>query len=70
MEGFFIGPVRNGQQQMRPLLISLEKIPFIGSILKAFNMQEVKVKDPVILGKLSKHSYLLFLNDLIQDPFH
>jgi len=48
--------------------LSFEKIPMAGEILKAFNMQQIEVKDPVIMGKIKKHSYFLFLNDLLRKP--
>ena len=48
--------------------LNFEKIPLIGAILKAMNMQEITVKDPVIFREIKKNSYLLFLNDLLRKP--
>lgn len=47
--------------------INLESIPVVGGILKALNMNEVTVKDPV-LHPQEKFTYFLLLNDLYRDP--
>lgn len=46
--------------------LNLEHLPIIGGVLKALNMQEaVTIKDPILIPK-KRHSYFLFLNDLLR----
>lgn len=47
--------------------INLESVPVVGGILKALNMNEVTIKDPV-LHTQKKFTYFLLLNDLYRDP--
>jgi len=48
--------------------LNLEKIPYIGQVLKALNMHElVTIRDPVLIPK-RQYSYFLFLNDLLRPP--
>jgi hypothetical protein len=46
--------------------LNLEHLPIIGGVLKALNMQEaLTIKDPILVPK-KRHSYFLFLNDLLR----
>jgi len=47
--------------------LAIEAIPYLGGILKAIGVHEVKLKGPV---SMPREPYFLFLNDLLRPPKH
>jgi len=48
-------------------MLRLGDIPYAGKLVKAVGLDEISIKDPVLIPS-KRYRYFLFLNDLLRAP--